>query len=114
MIKIFSEHIEIDTAGGQSLKDCFDDFAADVRALGDDVLLITDSDNVLEFQNKDEDSILVVHDAVHHCMIVNVYLSDDRCIKPIYIYNCYEFLEAKQFVNDILSGDYIEEEWIHE
>lgn len=114
MIKVFDDHLEIETAGSKSLKACFEDFAAEVRSLGDDVLIITDSDNVLEFQNKEQDSVLSVYDPVHHCLIINVYLADDRAVKPIYVYDCYEFLEAKRFIKDVLIGITQEGVWIDE
>lgn len=101
-----------------SLKDCFEAFRRSIEyaetSVSDDILVISNSIDTIEFQRPNGNSLLATYDEVHKVMIMRIFLDEgDRVIKPIYIYNHREYQIACNFMRQVMSVNLdLKEEWL--
>lgn len=101
-----------------SLEDCFKAFrrGIDYREQNDaeDILVICNTDDCVEYQTKNGDSFLLTYDPIHKVMVMRMFFEEgDKVLKPLYIYNQREYQIACEFVRRIM-GDKMDlmEEWL--
>lgn len=101
-----------------SLEDCFEAFRRSIEytetSVSDDILVIGNSIDTIEFQRPNGNSVLATYDDVHKVMIMRIFLNEgDRVIKPIYIYNHREYQIACNFMRQVMSdGLNVKDEWL--
>lgn len=110
-------HLRIDTEFIE-LKDCFEAFRRGVEYREkndvDDILVICNAPDIIEYQLKNGDSFIVTYDPIHRIIVMRVFLHDeDITIKPIYIYNNREYQIACEFLRQIMHDKIdLKDEWI--
>lgn len=110
-------HLRIDTEFIE-LKDCFQAFRRGVEYREkndvDDILVICNAPDIIEYQLKNGDSFVVTYDPIHRIIVMRVFLHDeDITIKPIYIYNNREYQIACEFLRQVMHDKIdLKDEWI--
>lgn len=99
------------------LQDCFEAYRRAVTYREKDestnTLVITNSPDVIEYQEGDGNVVLLTRDDIHNVLVFRVFFSDDRLIKPVYVYNQREYQIACEFVRRLLNGQLEpKEEWL--
>lgn len=100
------------------LKDCFEAFRRGVEYREkndiDDILVICNAPDIIEYQLKNGDSFIVTYDPIHRIIVMRVFLHDeDITIKPVYIYNNREYQIACEFLRQIMHDKIdLKDEWI--
>ena len=101
-----------------SLEDCFEAFRRSVEYAEShrtqEIIVICNSVDTIEYQETNGNSILVTYDDVHKVMIMRVFLNEgDVVIKPIYIYNHSDYQTACSFMRQVISADLdLKKEWL--
>lgn len=99
------------------LKQCFEAFRRGVKLQdksGEDILVICNSIDTIEYQLKNGDSFLITYDPVHRVIAMRMFLhEEDQVLKPLYIYNNREYQIACEFLRQIMGNRVeIDEEWL--
>lgn len=99
------------------LKQCFEAFRRGVEfqeKSGEDILVICNSIDTIEYQLKNGDSFLITYDPVHRVIAMRMFLHEgDQMLKPMYIYNNREYQIACEFIRQVLSANLeLKEEWL--
>lgn len=110
-------HLRIDTEFIE-LGDCFEAFRRGVEYKEkndvEDILVICNTTDLIEYQLKNGDSVIVTHDPIHRIMVMRMFLHDENItVKPIYIYNNREYQIACEFLRQILHDKIdLKKEWL--
>ena len=99
------------------LKQCFEAFRRGVELKdksGEDILVVCNSIDTIEYQLKNGDSFLLTYDPVHRVIAIRMFLYEgDQVLKPLYIYNNREYQIACEFIRQIMGNRIeIDKEWL--
>lgn len=101
-----------------SLEDCFEAFRRSIEYAEehtrDEIIVICNSIDTIEYQRDNGNSVLVTYDDVHKAMIMRIFLDEgDQVIKPIYIFNHREYQIACDFMRQVTSANLkLKKEWL--
>ena len=101
-----------------SLEDCFEAFRRSIEYAEehtrDEIIVICNSIDTIEYQRENGNSVLVTYDDVHKVMIMRIFLNEgDQVIKPIYIFNHREYQIACDFMRQVTSANLkLKKEWL--
>lgn len=101
-----------------SLEDCFEAFRRSIEYAEehtrDEIIVICNSIDTIEYQRDNGNSVLVTYDDVHKVMIMRIFLNEgDQVIKPIYIFNHREYQIACDFMRQVTSANLnLKKEWL--
>lgn len=101
-----------------SLEDCFEAFRRSIEYAEehtrDEIIVICNSIDTIEYQRDNGNSVLVTYDDVHKVMIIRIFLNEgDQVIKPIYIFNHREYQIACDFMRQVTSANLkLKKEWL--
>ena len=113
-------HLNRITIDGEflSLEDCFEAFRRSIEYAEehtrDEIIVICNSIDTIEYQRDNGNSVLVTYDDVHKVMIMRIFLNEgDQVIKPIYIFNHREYQIACDFMRQVTSANLkLKKEWL--
>lgn len=100
------------------LEDCFEAFRRSIEYAEehtrDEIIVICNSIDTIEYQRDNGNSVLVTYDDVHKVMIMRIFLNEgDQVIKPIYIFNHREYQIACDFMRQVTSANLkLKKEWL--
>lgn len=110
-------HLTIDT-DFMSLESCFNAFR---RGVGyreqndvDEILVICNTEDCVEYQTKLGDSVIITYDPVHSVIVMRIFVyTNDTVLKPLYVRNHREYQIACEFLRQVMSEKIdVKEEWI--
>ena len=113
----YDTYLRIDTEF-IDLASCFEAFRRGVEYRDkndiDETLVICNTPDLIEYQLKNGDSIIVAYDPIHQIIVMRMFLHDeDIIIKPIYIYNNREYQIACAFLRQIMHDKIdLKKEWL--
>ena len=110
-------HLRVDTEFIE-LKDCFEAFRRGVEYRekndSEDILVISNTTDLVEYQLKNGDSFIVTYDPIHRIIVMRGFFHEgDVVLKPLYIYNNREYQIACEFLRQIMHDKIdLKKEWL--
>ena len=99
------------------LAECFKGFRRGVEYREkndvDEILVICNTEDCVEYQTKLGDSVIITYDSVHSVIVMRIFVyTNDTVLKPLYVRNHREYQIACEFLRQVMSKKIdVKEEW---
>jgi len=110
-------YLTIDTEF-MSLERCFNAFRRGMAYREqndvDEILIICNTEDCVEYQTKLGDSVVITYDPVHYVIVMRIYVhTNDTVLKPLYIRNYREYQIACELLRQVMNEKIdVKEEWL--